>query len=64
MPLPTLSEEVQRIPFDDLTIICEEKKFRVHSAFVCRKSEVLKKGLVGNFTVRYRNTQSVFTTLY
>ena len=51
LPLLTLSEEVEKIPFADLIIKCEDKEFKIHRVLVCRKSEVLTKALVGGFAV-------------
>ena len=51
MSLPTLAEEVGKIPFTDLTVKCDDKQFAVHRAFICRKSEVLMKALIGDFIV-------------
>ena len=44
-------DEVAKDPFIDLIIDCKGKIFRAHRVFVCRKSEVLKKALVSDFTV-------------
>lgn len=51
MALRTLSEEVDDIPFADLTVKCGDKTFEAHRAFICRKSKVLKAALVGHFKV-------------
>ena len=51
MPGSEYEEQMKKVPFADLTIFCEGRTFQAHRALLCRKSEVIKKALVGDFVV-------------
>lgn len=58
-----LEEEVERIGFADLTVICEGKRIRAHRAFISQKSEPLRKALTDNYAVSEILSEAALRTL-